>query len=237
MAVTRGKMESRIVALERGFESLLEMRQTLEEERIKRIEMCRQMNDLMETMRGIVERSAQHDSRMDDGSTLHGDGLQQYYGVPIRTREQHSIKPEVTIFNGEDVFGWTNQVEGHFQFKEMSDAEKLQAVMVAMEGKALTWYKWWKFCAQNPTWDDFKSAVIQRFQPSMLQSPFELLLSLKQTGTVEEYRDQFELYAGPLKYTKPVYLKVIFSKGLKEGIRDELKLHPLEGLSEMMDYA
>jgi hypothetical protein len=235
MAVSRGTMESRIVALERGFESLLEMRQTMEEERIEGIEMRRQMNDLMETMRAIVERSAQHDSHMDDDSTLDGDSPQQYYGV--RTREKHSRNTEVTVFNGEDVFGWTNQVERHFQSKEMNDTEKLQAVMVAMEGKALTWYKWWKFCAQNPTWDDFKSAVIQRFQPSMLHSPFELLLNLKQTGTVKEYIEQFELYASPLKYTEPAYLKVIFLNGLKEGIRAELKLHPLEGLSEMMDYA
>jgi len=218
-----------------GFESLLEMRQTMEEERIERIEMHRQMDDLMKTVCAIVERSAQHDSHMDDASTLHGDGPQQYNGV--RTREEHSRNMEVTVFNGENVFGWTNQVERHFQSKEMNDAEKLQAVMVAMEGKALTWYKWWKFCAQNPTWDDFKSAVIQRFQPSMLHSPFELLLNLQQTGTVEEYREQFELYAGPLKHTEPAYLKVIFLNGLKEGIRAELKLHPLERLSEMMDYA
>ncbi|KAK2428019.1 hypothetical protein QL285_026562 [Trifolium repens] len=71
----------------------------------------------------------------------------------------------------------------------------------------------------------------------MLQSPFELLLSLKQIGTAEEYREQFELYAGPLKCSEPAYLKHIFLNGLKEVIQAELKLHTVEGLSEMMDYA
>ena len=41
----------------------------------------------------------------------------------------------------------------------MNDPEKLQAVMVAMEGKALTWYQWWEFSADDPTWSEFRSAV------------------------------------------------------------------------------
>ena len=119
----------------------------------------------------------------------------------------------------------------------MNDPEKLQAIMVAMEGKALTWYQWWEFSVHDPTWSEFRSAVIRRFQPSMLQSPFELLLSLKQTGSAEDYQEQFELYVGPLKCTEPAYLKGIFMNGLKEVIRAELKLHPVEGLTELMDYA
>jgi hypothetical protein len=92
----------------------------------------------------------------------------------------------------------------------MNDNEKLQAVMVAMEGKALTWYKWWEFCVQNPTWEDFKSAVIQRFQPSMLQSPFELVLSLKQTGSVEEYRSSLSNMQALFKCFEPSLLETHF---------------------------
>ena len=119
----------------------------------------------------------------------------------------------------------------------MNDPEKLPAVMVAMEGKALTWYQWWEFSADDPTWSKFRSTVIRHFQPSMLQSSFELLPSLKQTGSVEDYREQFELYVGPLKCTEPAYLKGIFMNGLKEVIRAKLKLHLVEGLTELMDYA
>ena len=71
-------------------------------------------------------------------------------------------------------FDWTIHVERYFELKEMNDPEKLQAIMVAMEGKALTWYQWWEFSADDPTWSEFWSAVIRRFQPSMLQSSFEL---------------------------------------------------------------
>ncbi|KAL9663697.1 hypothetical protein QQ045_019088 [Rhodiola kirilowii] len=98
--------------------------------------------------------------------------------------------------------------------KGVDDQEKIQASMVAMEGKALSWYRWWEFCSKNPTWDDFKTALIKTFQPIMHQSPYELLLSLKQIGSVEEYREQFELYAGPLWKAEPEYLKGIFLNGL-----------------------
>ncbi|MCI34716.1 hypothetical protein A2U01_0055936, partial [Trifolium medium] len=74
----------------------------------------------------------------------------------------------------------------------------------------------------------------------MIQNPFELLLSLKQTGTVEEYREQLELYAGPLKCTEPSYLKGILLNGLKDVIRTVERLdviRTMERLSELMDYA
>lgn len=64
-----------------------------------------------------------------------------------------------------------------------------------------------------------------------------MLLSLKQTGPVEEYREKFELYVGPLKFADTTYLKGIFLNGLKEVIRAELKLHPEETLAELMDFA
>lgn len=146
-------------------------------------------------------------------------------------------KLKVPVFYGDDASGWTNRVERYFELKEMNDNEKLQAVMIAMEGKALTWYKWWEFCVQNPTWEDFKSAVIQRFQPSMLQSPFELVLSLKQTGSVEEYRSSLSNMQALFNVLNPAYLKHIFLNGLKEVTRVELKLHTVEGLSERRDYA
>jgi len=51
--------------------------------------------------------------------------------------------------------------------------------MVAMEGKTLTWYQWWEFSAHHPNWEDFQTAVIRHFQPTLVDSPFDLLLSLK----------------------------------------------------------
>lgn len=136
-----------------------------------------------------------------------------------RKHEEWWRKLEIPIFEGTSAYGWLNRVEHYVDLKRMSDNEKLQVVMVAMEGKALSWYQWWEFSSQNPTWEDFRTAIPRRSQPSMIQSPFKLLLSLKQTGTVEEYREQFEMYDGSLKCTETSYLKGIFLNGLKDIIR------------------
>jgi hypothetical protein len=55
------------------------------------------------------------------------------------------------MFDGEDVLGWTSCIEHYFDLMGLTKQDKIQAAMVAMEGKALTWYWWWEFCSPNPT--------------------------------------------------------------------------------------
>ncbi|XP_019429957.1 PREDICTED: uncharacterized protein LOC109337432 [Lupinus angustifolius] len=64
----------------------------------------------------------------------------------------------------------------------------------------------------------------------MVQNPFELLLSLKQEGTVEAYVEEFEKYAGALQEVNKDFVRGIFLNGLKEEIRVEVKLYELETL-------
>ncbi|MCI61915.1 hypothetical protein A2U01_0083172, partial [Trifolium medium] len=72
------------------------------------------------------------------------------------------------------------------------------AVMIALE-KALNWFQWWEDQTPLRTWEAFKDAVIHRFQPGLLRNPLGPLLSLKQSGTVMEYREKFELMVAPLR--------------------------------------
>lgn len=78
------------------------------------------------------------------------------------------------FFSVEDAYGWVSRVERYFELKGVINQEKIQAVKIAMEGKVLPWLQWWELCAQNPSWEDFRSTVIQRFQHSTIQSPYEL---------------------------------------------------------------
>jgi hypothetical protein len=115
----------------------------------------------------------EHDQFRGGNYSGNGDGSgvgEDFKAVPNQKR----LSLMITIFDGEDAFGWTSRVERYFELKGVGDNEKIQAAMIA----------------QYPTWEDLKEAIIQRFQPSILQSPYELLPSLKQTGTVEEYREQ-----------------------------------------------
>lgn len=101
-------------------------------------------------------------------------------------------------------------------------------------GRALSWYQWWARCNPEPTWDGFKLAVVRRFQPSMAQNPFELLLALKQTRTVVEFVEEFEKYVGALKAIDQEFARGIVMNGLKEEIQVEVKLYELKSLSDLI---
>ncbi|KAJ1377544.1 Retrotransposon gag domain [Sesbania bispinosa] len=139
-------------------------------------------------------------------------------------------KLEIPIFSGDDAYGWINRVERYFKVNDMDDCEKLGAVLVALEDRALNWYHWWEEQTPSPSWVQFKEAVIRRFQPELVQNPFGPLLSIKQTGTVMEYREKFEMISAPLKNADRVMLKGIFLNGLREELQAELKLYNMESL-------
>lgn len=70
-----------------------------------------------------------------------------------------------------------------------------------------------------------------------MQNPLGPLLSIKQTGSVMDYREQFEMLITSLKKAKCVMLDSIFLNGLKDEIQAKLKLYEAWSLSELMDKA
>ncbi|MED6208681.1 hypothetical protein PIB30_047532 [Stylosanthes scabra] len=57
-----------------------------------------------------------------------------------------------------------------------------------------------------------------------------VLLNLRQTGTVKEYRDLFEKLSD-------VVLRSIFVNGLREDVKEELSSFEAESLSDLMDLS
>ncbi|MCI35805.1 hypothetical protein A2U01_0057026, partial [Trifolium medium] len=111
----------------------------------------------------------------------------------------------------------------------------MDAVVLAMEDRALNWFQWWEEQTPLRTWEEFKIAILRRFQPGLLQNPLGPLLSLKQKGTVMEYREKFEMLIVPLRREERVMLESIFMNGLKGEIQAELKLYECHDLADMMD--
>lgn len=46
---------------------------------------------------------------------------------------------QLPVFEGEDPLGWIYRVERYFAVNEISEAERLQAAGVSLEGKTLNW--------------------------------------------------------------------------------------------------
>ncbi|OIV89057.1 hypothetical protein TanjilG_29890 [Lupinus angustifolius] len=205
-----------------------EMRREREEQRIRMELNEARVIRLEEALAQLTTRPRVNQSH-DEESGIGGDReLRENWG---RDRWR---KLEIPIFSGDDAHGWVNKLERYFMLKEVNEEEKLQATLMALEGKALSWYQWWSRCNLQPSWEGFKLAVIRRFQPSLVQNPFEQLLALKRQGSVVEYVEEFEKYMGALKEIDPNFVKGIFLNGLKEEVKAEVRLYEHPSLSEVI---
>ena len=174
-----------------------------------------------------------HRSANSRGSSEDNDG-----GSRTPFHRDGGRRLELPIFSGDDPFGWLILIDHYFQVNVVEDDEKLDSILVALEGRALVWFQWWEDQTGLPTWRKFKEALIQRFQPGMTQNPYRPILRLRQTGSVMEYRDQFELVTSrTLRNVDLEIVKGIFLNGLREELQAELQLYEQEELAQLMKRA
>ncbi|CAH9097472.1 unnamed protein product [Cuscuta epithymum] len=261
MVATRRAMEARMENVERelarqsaAMERELarhreEARLINEEARTRSEEARRDMEMLREMMMNKFahrsrERSSTSKSSAKQGSSDSGSSTGNYRSTSKRHFDDHRSwneksgrKVDLPLFNGTDAYGWTIKVERFFKLNKIVEEDKLELVTLAMEGRVLNWYQWWEEHANVRSWVLFKEALLKRFEPGLDQDPYGPLLNLKQTGSVMDYRDEFELVAAPLKHTDVQILEGIFMKGLKAEIKAELKKNPVRTLTEVMNKA
>lgn len=48
------------------------------------------------------------------------------------------------MFNGEEAYGWIVKIERCFKMNGVREGEKLDAVVIALEDRALNWCQWWE---------------------------------------------------------------------------------------------
>jgi len=98
-------------------------------------------------------------------------------------------------FDGEDPEGWSYRASQFFDYYSITDAQRFTISSFHMEGKALIWFQELHKSSSLTTWIEFLNALRIRFGRGSYDDPMESLVSLKQTGSVEEYKSQFELLA------------------------------------------
>ena len=198
------RMEGRVDGLERAMEEVQRW-QKVEGERLNRMETTlqrvtderlagieRTLNRLLDrlerrrspTPEGEGRRNGDHQGG-DDESQGEGEGGGQPEGAKHR-------KLELPIFEGEDPLGWIFRVERYFTVNGVTEAERLDAAVVSLEGKALAWFQWMEARTPVRSWQEFKTEVTERFHCKQIGDEYEQLMALRQLGTVDEFREQFE---------------------------------------------
>lgn len=114
---------------------------------------------------------------------------------------------------------------------------RLEAVVVALEGDALRWYQWEHKRHPIRRWADLKEFILRQFRSSSGGSLYEQWLTTVQTSTVAEYRRKFIETAAPLERISEEIFLGQFLNGLKEDIRAEVRLLIPLNLEQAMEMA
>ena len=100
-------------------------------------------------------------------------------------------KMEFPRFDGEGVRMWLDNCESYFLLYQIPKNFKLMSASLHLRGNAAHWYQSVKFTDICSSWQAFGAAVLTEVDMNIHRTCMRDLLVLKQTGTVQEYRNSF----------------------------------------------
>lgn len=95
------------------------------------------------------------------------------------------------LFEGTDPDGWILRIERYFNFYRLSEAEKLEAVLVTLEGDALRWFQWENKRRPIRRWDELREFMLRQFRPSSGGLLCEQWLATTQTSKLRWSSGQY----------------------------------------------
>lgn len=127
--------------------------------------------EMRSTIRNLHTMQAQTPDKRE-GATAQSESVEE--GTPYNDRGSYGSggsgiwrgqKLDMPLFDGTDPDGWILRVDRYFDFyKLLTEAERLEAVVVALEGDALKWYQWENRRHPIRRWEDLKILLLERFR-------------------------------------------------------------------------
>lgn len=151
-----------------------------------------------------------------------------------------SIKlPKIRLasFDGTNPLEWIFQAESYFSLTETPPTHRLLFIPFFLQGPALIWFKWLHANHLLTTWDEFLRALEIRFGPSSYDNHEAALYKLKQTGSVLEFQQQYEMISNRVLGLSHTSLLNCFLSGLRPDIARELAILRPSSLSQAIDLA
>ncbi|WCJ33627.1 Transposon Tf2-6 polyprotein [Euphorbia peplus] len=132
-------------------------------------------------------------------------------------------KIKLPEFNGYDPRGWISKAETYFEIHETPPSIQLRLAKLSMSGVAQHWFSVVEEVQDSLTWEIFTTELLQRFSGLEIENPFEQLSMLYQSGTVQEYIEDFEYLQSLVPaLTEPQALGY-FIGGLQSEIRRRVR--------------
>ncbi|PWA81057.1 hypothetical protein CTI12_AA191120 [Artemisia annua] len=142
-------------------------------------------------------------------------------------RPQHHrpfTKIDFPAYAGGDPRGWILKAEKYFRYYQIPDTEKVDVASMHLEGDALDLFSWLSADQTITVWEELVLAFQKNFGPAEFQNPDEYLCSIKQTGSVQEYRQEFARRSARVSKWPENCLLGVFLNGLKEELKSDVRI-------------
>ncbi|KAD1573182.1 hypothetical protein E3N88_42611 [Mikania micrantha] len=134
-------------------------------------------------------------------------------------------KIDFPVFSGGDPRGWLLKAEKYFRYYQIPDEVKVEIASMYLEGDALDLYSWLSNDQPITFWEKLVQAFTKNFGSAEYQNPDEFLCGIKQTGSVQEYRQEFAKRSSRVSNWSDHCLLGVFLNGLKDELKSNVRIH------------
>lgn len=123
-------------------------------------------------------------------------------------------------FSGEeDPSDWLSQIErAAFQIPYIEVEDRVIIAALNLKNHAQIWFKIFSDGVESISWRQFTRALMSRFGPNDYDNYFGELSKLQQSGSVQDYLEQFETLLSKTSGLPVDQFVAMFVSGLKESI-------------------
>ncbi|PWA82162.1 hypothetical protein CTI12_AA180690 [Artemisia annua] len=154
-----------------------------------------------------------------------GDDDSESTGWYHNSARRPFTKMEFPKFEGGDPRGWILKAEKYFRYYQTPDESKVEIASMYLEGDALDLFAWISAEHNHLYWEELVKILHENYGPAEFQNPDEHLCNIKQTGTVQEYRQEFAKRVARVHDWPDHCLLGVFLSGLKEELKVDVRIH------------
>ncbi|KAK9225273.1 hypothetical protein WN943_010314 [Citrus x changshan-huyou] len=137
-------------------------------------------------------------------------------------------------FDNDDPSGWIYKCKRFYHFYAIEEDDGIYVASIYIEGRALDWFQEYETSKPKITWKGFIKDLILRFSPGRYDDPISQLTKLRQSGTVQQYQEQFEALVVKTHVLSEEFYVSCFASGLCEELRNEVLLFETTTLVQAM---
>ncbi|GKD26537.1 retrotransposon gag domain, retroviral aspartyl protease, partial [Tanacetum coccineum] len=167
-----------------------------------------------------LKSQSQNRDKSGNGSGKQDEGDSSWHHQRYRPHNKIAFP----TFSDGDPRGWILKAEKYFRYYDIPKEEKVDVASMHLEGDALDFYYWISNDQTIEYWGDLVRALQRNFGPTEFQNPDEHLCSVKQTGTMQEYRQEFAKRSSRVSNWPEHCLLGVFLNGLKEELKADVRI-------------